>query len=78
MSGIASWREKNYKNFNEYKDDDHKIKPLPIILPKLSSLYVKIYDGEINWMYFFIEDDELLEIYNGIWNKVSNSIKKEL
>ena len=27
---------------------------------------------------FFIEDDELLEIYNGIWNKVSNSIKKEL
>ena len=29
-------------------------------------------------MYFFIEDDELLEIYNGIWNKVSNSIKKEL
>ena len=29
-------------------------------------------------MYFFIEDDELLEIYNGIWNKVSNSTKKEL
>ena len=78
MSGIASWREKNYKNFNEYKDDDHKIKPLPIILPKPSSLYVKIYDGEMNWMYFFIEDDELLEIYNSIWNKVSNSINKEL
>ena len=29
-------------------------------------------------MYFLIEDDELLKKYNGIWNKVSNSIKKEL
>ena len=26
----------------------------------------------------FIEDNELLEKYNNIWNKVSNSIKKEL
>ena len=40
--------------------------------------YVKSYDGETEWMYFFIEDDELLEIYRGIWNKVSNSIKKKL
>ena len=27
---------------------------------------------------FFIKDDEFLEKYNGTWNKVSNSIKKEL
>ena len=27
---------------------------------------------------FFIEDEESLEKYNGIWNKVSNSFKKEL
>ena len=26
---------------------------------------------------FFIEDNELLEIYNSIWHKVSNSVKKE-
>ena len=38
------------------------------------SAYVKIYDDEIKWMYFCIEDDELLENYNNIWNKVSNSI----
>ena len=25
---------------------------------------------------FFIEDNELLETYNGIWNRVSSSIKK--
>ena len=29
-------------------------------------------------MHFFIEDVELLETYNGIWNRISNSIKKEL
>ena len=29
-------------------------------------------------MYFSIEDDDLLEIYSGIRNKVSNGIKKEL
>ena len=27
---------------------------------------------------FFIEDDELLGKYNGIWIKVSNSLKKQL
>ena len=26
---------------------------------------------------FFIEDNELLEIYYSIWHKVSNSVKKE-
>ena len=28
-------------------------------------------------MNFFIQDDELLEKYNGVWNKVSNSIKED-
>ena len=68
--------EKIYNYFNGYKDDDQKIKPLRIMLPKTSA-YVKSYDGDIKWMYFFTED-ELLKKYNGIWNKVSDSIKKEL
>ena len=29
-------------------------------------------------MSFLIKDDELLEKYNSIWNKSSNSIKKNL
>ena len=29
-------------------------------------------------IFSFVEDDELLETYNGIWNKVGNSIKKEI
>ena len=28
-----------------YKDDDHKIKPLCIMLPKTRHTYVKSYDG---------------------------------
>ena len=28
-------------------------------------------------MYFLIEDESLLEIYNTIWNKISSDIKKE-
>ena len=29
-------------------------------------------------MYFWIEDDELLEIYSAIWDKVSADLKKEI
>ena len=42
-----------------------------------TSAYVRSYDRETKWMYFFTEDDELLEKYNSIWNKFSNSIEKE-
>ena len=30
------------------------------MLPKISA-YVKSYDGQVKWMYFFIEDDDLLK-----------------
>ena len=32
---------------------------------------------ETKYMSFLIKDDELLEKYNGIWEKVENSIKNE-
>ena len=47
------------------------------MLPKTSA-YVKNYDGQIKWMYFLIEHDDLLEKYNAIWDKVSTDIKKSL
>ena len=47
------------------------------MLPKTSA-YVKSYNGQTKWMYFLIEDDDLLEKYNTIWDKVSADIKKEL
>ena len=32
--------------------------------------------GETKYMFFLIKNDELLENYNKIWEKVENSIKK--
>ena len=57
--------------------DDFKIKPLYIMIPLQTSAYVKSYHGQTKWMYFLIEDDDLLEKYNTIWDKVSADIKKE-
>ena len=37
------------------------------MLPKTSA-YVKNYDEQTKWMYLFIEDDEVLEKYNTIWD----------
>ena len=54
----------------------NKVKPLNINLPKTST-YVKGYDRQTKWVYFFIEGDDLLKKYNTIWNKVSADIAKE-
>ena len=43
------------------------------MIPKASA-YVKSYDGQTKWIYFLIEDDELLEKNNTIWDKVSTDI----
>ena len=56
--------------------DDCKTKPLNDA-PKSEHL-LKSYDGETKWMNFLIKNDDLLKKYNDIWNKVSNSIKKEV
>ena len=57
--------------------NNHKVKSLHIIPPKTSA-YVKIYDGQTKWMYFLIEDGDLIEIYNTIRDKISADIKKKL
>ena len=51
--------EKNYKYFIAYLYNDHKVKPSHIMIPKTSA-YVKSYDGQTEWMYLLVEDDELL------------------
>ena len=43
-----------------------------------TSAYVKIYDGRTKWMYFLIENDDLLEKYDTISGKISADIKKNL
>ena len=55
---MVSLGGKNYKYISGYKDDDHKIKSVCILLSKTSA-YIKRFDGETKWMYFLIENDEL-------------------
>ena len=57
--------------------NDHKVNLLHTILPKTSA-YLKSYDVQIEWRYFLIEDDELLEKYFIIWDKVSADVKKAI
>ena len=75
VSNKISSPEKNYTYFSGYLCDDYKVKPLHIMFSKTSA-YLESYDGQTKWMYFLIEDDNLLEKYNNIWDKVSADIKK--
>ena len=68
--------KKNYKISIGYLYNDVKVKLLSIMFPKTSS-YIKSYDGQTKWIHFLIKDDELLEKYNTIWDKVSTNIKKK-
>ena len=67
--------EKIYKYFIDYSFDDYKVKPLHIMLPKTSP-YAKLYHGQTKWIYILIGDDDLLEKYHTVWDKVSADIKK--
>ena len=76
VSDNISFGEKNYKYFIGYLLHNYKVKPLHIMPPKTTD-YVKSYDGQTKWMYLLMEDDDILEKYNTIWDKVSADIKKE-
>ena len=52
-----------------------KYKSLPIFLSKMSAHRRDF--NETKYMSFLIKDDELLEKYNEIWEKVSKCTKKE-
>ena len=46
--------KKIYKYFIDYRDDDHKSKPLCIMLPKTSA-YLKNYNGVNKWILFLLK-----------------------
>ena len=60
---------KHYRYLICYSYNDNKVKPLHIMLPKTSA-FVKVYDAQTKWMYFLIKDDDFLQTYNTIWDKV--------
>ena len=56
--------------------NEHKVKLLHIMIPKMSA-YVKSCDGQTKCMFFFLpEHDDLLDKYNTIGDKVTADIKK--
>ena len=63
---------KNYQYFIGCLYDDYEIKQLNIMLPRTNT-YVKRYD-----VYFLVEDEDLLDKYNTISDKVSSGFKKNL
>ena len=67
--------KKIYMYFNSFLYGDFKVKPLHMILPKASA-YVENFDGQTKWMYFSSEDDDLLEKFKTIWDKLSGDLKK--
>ena len=40
-------------------------------------VHVKSYDDQTKWITFLIEDDDLLEKYNILWDKVTSDVKRE-
>ena len=68
--------KKNDRYFIGDLYNDHKVKTLPIKLPKTSA-YINSYDVQTKWNSFLIEDNGLLEKYNIVWDKVSADIEKE-
>ena len=74
VSNKVSLGKKDLKYFIGYKVAK-KIRPLCIFFPKMSA-YRKDFD-ETKYMPFLIKDDELIEKYNEIWEKVKKSTKKE-
>ena len=54
--------KKNYKYFFIYLYGGSNVRPLNVILPRTSS-YVKSYDGQTKYIYFLIEDGDLLGKY---------------
>ena len=65
---------KKILNFLFATNDDRKVRLLFIMLPKMSA-YRRDFD-ETKCISFFIKVDELLEKYNTILDKFSNSMKK--
>ena len=62
--------KKYFKHFIGYKEN-RKVRPLSTILPKMVA-YRSDFD-ETKYMPFLIKDDELLEKYNKISDKVTRS-----
>ena len=61
-----------FKYFIGYKEDGI-VKPLCIILPQMSG-YIKYFENGGKNMSFVTKDDDVLDKYNEIWNKIKKTL----
>ena len=64
--------DNGFKYFIGYKEDDI-VEPLCIILPQMSG-YIKYFENGGKNMSFVIKDDDLLDKYNEIWDKIKETL----
>ena len=72
VSSKVSFGKKGFKCFIGCKDNE-KVKPSQIMLPKMSECRRNF--NETKYMSFLMKDNELLEKYYKIRDKISNTIK---
>ena len=61
-----------FKYFIGYQEGEI-VKPLCIILPQMSG-YIKYFENGGKNMSFVIKDDDVLDKYNEIWDKIKNTL----
>ena len=64
-----------FKYFIGYREGEI-VKPLCIILPQMSG-YIKYFENGGKNMSFMIKNDDVLDKYNEIWNKIKNTLNKK-
>ena len=62
----------SFKYFIGYKEGEI-VKPLCIILPQMSG-YIKYFENGGKNMYFMIKNDDVLDKYNNIWDKIKGKL----
>ena len=62
----------SFKQFTGYKESEN-VKPLCIILPRMTG-YVKYFENGEKNLSFVIKDDDVLDKYNEIWDKSKETL----
>ena len=75
MSDRFKLSKDGFKYFIGYKEGKI-VKPLYIILPQMTG-YIKYFKSGGKNMSFVIKDDEVLDKYNEIWDKIYETLNKK-
>ena len=63
-----------FKYFICYKEGE-TVKPLCIILPQMSG-YIRYFKNDDQNMYFMVKNDDVLDKYDEIWDKIKMDLNK--